>query len=289
MDRTLRLAPDSAAAHMVASSSYSDISRDPALARRETEKALALNPKSIWALVASSGYDLTDGNYRQMFEKLSKAREIDPRATGVLTNLIRAQIYLGQLDEALATSEELMALDPTDYAQMQWVVIAHLDKGDTTGAKRVVQELLTRVPATELVSYFAGYQELAFVLGPKERDLLFRMTPAAFDDDRAWWGQALALAAMQQGDTAKARAYADSSLVTAKQQIDANQTDPQLRMLNAVMLGYAGHKAEAARAADRAIADTVGASTTNANYSLQQYVRAQLAAGDTPKTLDALE
>ena len=38
-----------------------------------------------------------------------------------------------------------------------------------------------------------------------ERSLLFRMTPAAFDDDRAWWGQALATAAYQQGDKARAQ------------------------------------------------------------------------------------
>jgi tetratricopeptide (TPR) repeat protein len=181
-----------------------------------------------------------------------------------------------------------MALEPTAYNQMQWIAGAHLTNGDLPGAKQVVQELLKRVPATELVSYFAGYQEMAFVLGDKERDLLFRMTPAAFDNDRAWWGQALAMAAMQQGDLVRARAYADSSLATAKEQIDASPNDPQLRMLNAVMLAYVGRKGEALSEAALAIADTTNINTNNVNYVLQQYARVLLAAGEKEQALDIL-
>jgi serine/threonine-protein kinase len=289
MDKVMQLAPDSAGAHMIAASYYTDVARDQVAARRETERALELDPKNIWALNTSASYDLAEGNYRPMFEKLSKAREINPRATGVLTNLIRAQIYLGQHAEAQATSEELMALEPTGYDQMQWVVHAHLVNGDTTGARRVVQEVLKRVPVTDFVTYFAGYQEMAFVLGDEQYDLLLRMNPAAFDNDRAWWGQALAMAAMQRGDVVLARAYADSSLAVARQQIEANPTDPQLRVLNAVMLGFVGRKAEAAREADRALADTVGSNNLNTNYVLLQWIRTQLAIGETTKALDGLE
>jgi serine/threonine-protein kinase len=288
MTRNLQLAPDSSNAHMVAANWYTNVGRDPEAYQREVARALELNPRSVWALQTSAGDDLDRGDYKSMFEKLSTAREIDPRSTGVLTNLIRAQIYLGQYAEAKAVSDELMALEPTAYNQMQWIAGAHLTNGDLPGAKQVVQELLKRVPATELVSYFAGYQEMAFVLGDKERDLLFRMTPAAFDNDRAWWGQALAMAAMQQGDLVRARAYADSSLATAKEQIDASPNDPQLRMLNAVMLAYVGRKGEALSEAALAIADTTNINTNNVNYVLQQYARVLLAAGEKEQALDIL-
>ncbi len=289
MDRVMRLAPDSANAHMVAASFYTDVARDQAAARRATARALELNPKSVWALTSAADDDLREGNYRGVFDKLSRAREINPRSTGVLTNLMRAQLYLGQYADAVATSDELLTLELTNYAQMQWIMHARLAVNDTAGAKQIAQQLLARVPATEMVTYFAGYQEMAFVLGDKERELLYRMTPAAFDNDRAWWGQALAMAAMQQGDVARARAFADSSLTTARQQIEENPTDAQLRILNAVMLGYVGRREEAAREADRAIADTVGASTENSNYTLLQYARVQLAIGNQAKALDVLE
>ncbi len=289
MDRTLQLAPDTSNAHMVAANWYTNVGRDPKGYQREVAKALELNPRNTWALQESASDDLDKGDYKSMFEKLSKAREIDPRSTGVLTNLIRAQIYLGQYAEAQATAEELVALEPTAYNQMQWIANAHLANGDLDGARQVVQGLLKRVPATELVSYFAGYQEMAFVLGDKDRELLFRMTPAAFDNDVAWWGQALAMAAMQQGDVVRARAYADSSLKVAREQIDASPNDPQLRMLNAVMLAYVGRKDEALSEAARAIADTTNINTNNVNYELQQYTRLLLATGEKEKALDILE
>ncbi|MDZ4388111.1 MAG: protein kinase [Gemmatimonadales bacterium] len=289
MERVLRIAPDSAAAHMVAAVYLIDVSRDPVASRRATERALQLDPKSIWALTSLAQDDLAEGNYRGVFDKLSRARELNPRSTGVLTNLMRAQLYLGQFEDAVATSNELLALEPTSYAQMQWIMHTRLAVGDTTGAKQIMQDLVKRVPVTELVSYFAGYQEMAYLLGPKERELLYRMRPAAFDNDRAWWGQALAMAAMQQGDIVRARAFADSSLATARAQIEENPTDPQLRILNAVMLGYVGRHEEAAREADRAIADTVGANAEIVGYALLQYARVQLAIGNQAKALDVLE
>jgi tetratricopeptide (TPR) repeat protein len=274
---------------MVAASYLTNVSRDPVASRRATERALQLDPKSTWALTSLAQYDLAEGNYRGVFDKLSRARELNPRATGVLTNLMRAQLYLGQFEDAVATSNELLALEPTSYAQMQWIMHTRLAVGDTTGAKQIMQDLLKRVPVSELVSYFAGYQEMAWLLGDKERELLYRMVPASFDNDRAWWGQALAMAAMQQGDVVRARAFADSSLATARAQIEENPTDPQLRILNAVMLGYVGRHEEAAREADRAIADTVGANAEGINYALLQYARVQLAIGNQEKALDGLE
>jgi predicted Zn-dependent protease len=140
-----------------------------------------------------------------------------------------------------------------------------------------------------LVTGFAGYQELAFTLSDKDRALLSRLTPAAFDGDRAWWGQSLSTAAMQQGDVARARIYADSSLATAREQIEAAPDDPQLRMINAVMLAYAGRKSEALQEAEIAILDTLPGQLDNTSYVQLQYVRTLLAVGERDRALDQLE
>src|SRR5690606_15085735 len=141
MDRVMRLAPDSAGAHMIAASYYTDVARDQAASRQATARALELDPKNVWALTASAQDDLTEGNSRGVFDKLSRAREISPREAGVLTNLLRAQLFLGQYEDAVATSDDLLSLDRIGYAQMQWVLHAHLAVGDTAGAKRITQEL----------------------------------------------------------------------------------------------------------------------------------------------------
>jgi tetratricopeptide (TPR) repeat protein len=172
---------------------------------------------------------------------------------------------------------------------LEAVVAAHLGANDMEGAKAVVRDALTRVPATELVAYFAGYQEMAFVLDQKERDLLYRLSPAAFDNDRAWWGQALSIAAYQQGDMVRARAYADSSLETSKSQVEANPSDPQLRALYAVMLAYAGQTDEAIRQADQAVADAPRANNNDSPYARVQRIRVLIAAGRTAEAIRATE
>ena len=179
-------------------------------------------------------------------------------------------------------------LGTTNYNGMQWIAGAYIANNDLDGAKRAIAELSKNVPVTELVAYFAGYHEMAWVLSDEQRQLLYRMTPASFDDDRAWWGQSLATAAWQQGDRTRGAAWADSSLAVARQQVDAAPDDAQLRMLNAASLAMAGKKAEALREAEIAIADTAGLDSDNIPYALHQYVRTLLAANERERAIDVL-
>jgi tetratricopeptide (TPR) repeat protein len=186
--------------------------------------------------------------------------------------------------------QELLALDPTAPQPLEWAAMVHLADGDLQGARQVVIDAVRRgVPETELVSYFAGYNELAFVLEDKQLELLFRLTPAAFDNDRAWWGQALAIAARQRGDLARARAYADSSLPESKAQSDANPSDPQLRSLYAVMLAYTGQLEAANREADRAVTDAPENSNLDQPYARMQRLRVRLASNNIDGAIDDLE
>src|SRR5690606_9224964 len=209
--------------------------------------------------------------YQQMSNHLSLAREIDPRSPAVLAALIRSEVYLGQTGKARGHADELMALLPSDLNDIQWAVMAYIADGDLEGARRLTQQALAWQAETELVAYFAGYQETAYVLTDKQRELLYRLTPAAFDHDVAWWGQALSTAAWQQGDPERARAYADSSLEVAFAQIRNSDDDAQLRILNAASLAYAGRRADALREAERAMADTTGGSTDDTSYVLHQF------------------
>ncbi len=61
---------------------------------------------------------------------------------------------------------------------------------------------------------------MSWIMEDNDRQLVFRLTPQAFDNDRAWWGQSLATAYWQAGDTARARAYADSAMAESKRQAD---------------------------------------------------------------------
>ena len=61
--------------------------RDQAIA--DFRKALALDPNDPRALANSAVIDREAGRYREMFDKLSRAREINPRAAGVLPSTAR--------------------------------------------------------------------------------------------------------------------------------------------------------------------------------------------------------
>ncbi|MEO8478026.1 MAG: protein kinase [Gemmatimonadota bacterium] len=289
VDRALALAAGESFPHNAAALYYSFVLRDAEASRRETDRALALDPNNADILASSANDDYGAENYASAFEKLSRARALDPLSVNVLRNLVNSLTYLGRSDEAIKTGRELMALAPTSPTAISAVVTAFLGAGDLEGARGVTREALTRIPPTELVAYFAGYQEMAFVLDQKDRDLLFRLSPAAFDNDRAWWGQSLAIAAHQQGDMVRARAYADSSLATSKQQSDANPKDPQLRALYAVMLAFAGKSDEAMRQADQAVADAPRASNNDAPYARMQRLRVLLAGGHTSEAVAATE
>jgi serine/threonine-protein kinase len=289
VDRAMLLASDKAFAHRAMASYLINVERDAEASRRATARALALEPDNPEILAASALDDYEREDYATAFAKLSKARELDPRSVGILRNLIYALTFLGRANEAVQFSNEVMALAPTNPNALQAVVVAHLAADDLDGARRVVRDALTRIPATELVAYFAGYQEMAFVFDQSELDLLFRLTPAAFDGDRGWWGQALSIAARQQGDLVRAKAYADSSLAESKRQVDAAPNDPQLRALYAVMLAYAGKPDEAIREVDRAVAAAPRSNNNDAPYARIQRTRVLIAAGRTDQAIDAIE
>jgi serine/threonine-protein kinase len=289
IERALELGTGKSFAHRAASRYYSVVERDDALARREINRALAIDPDDAEVLALSGLADFGAEEYGPAFSKLARARELDPRSVRVMTTLVRVLVYLGRVDEAKNAAAELVALAPNETDAVEWVAVAHAADGDLAGAKAAIHEALQRIPATELVTYFAGYNEMAWILDDAEQNLLFRLTPAAFDNDRAWWGQALAIAAYQQGDRPRARAYADSSLATSKEQSDANPDDPQLRALYAVMLAYVGRIDEALREVDIAVENSPVGNAADAPYARLQRLRILLVAGQTDKAIDAVE
>jgi serine/threonine-protein kinase len=290
IDRGLRLAPGSATSHLAASRYHLLISQAPEAADREMELALAAAPTDADVLAQSANLDLQAGRFESALSKLTRARDLDPLSQQTLSVLLTAMVYLRRFDEAVVIGREALAVGPTDLSTMGWAVFAHVGASDLAGARAVIRETIGPVAATEVVAYLAGYNELAWVLEGREQDLLFRLTPAAFDNDRAWWGQALAIAAQQRGDRVRARAYADSALAISAEQSAANPDDPQLHALYGVMLAHAGRAAEAVREGERGVALAAAQRRTRTSpYATLQLVRVHIANGDADKAITLLE
>ena len=86
-----------------------------------------------------------------------------------------------------------------------------LGEGDLAGARAVLEAAPKEVEPTALVAFVANYWDLVWVLDEEQRELLLRLTPSAFDDDRGAWALCLAQAYALKGDAANVRTYAEEA------------------------------------------------------------------------------
>jgi tetratricopeptide (TPR) repeat protein len=112
----------------------------------------------------------------------------------------------------------------------------------------------------------------------------------AFADDRLVWGLALAETAALRGDTARARAYADSARLAGETQIREAPESGTLHVELGTALAYLGRRAEAVREGEQAVAlRPLSKDAYLGAYVQHQLVRIYLLVGEPDKALDQLE
>ncbi len=289
MERAIALDPNGAAGQAAAARYYTRVEPDAAKASAAIERALRVAPNDAGILASAAAIDSREGHIESAVLKLERAREIDPRSAPTLVSLQQMYVLQRRYSEARDVGGAAMALVPGDINIVEWQAMGSLGQGDLKDAHAVIRAAIDRGNAAPSVAaFFGGYQEVAWALEDAERQLLFRLTPAAFDNDRAWWGQTLAIAHWQQGDLAVARAYADSSLPATEAQVAASPADGQGLALRALMLAYLGRKAEAIAEGKRALTFTA-AGTAPLHYMKLLLIRTYLAVGESELALDQIE
>ncbi|HET9133910.1 MAG TPA: protein kinase, partial [Gemmatimonadales bacterium] len=287
VDRALALGPRNASAHRAAASVARNIENRVDLAIPHLEQALALEPGNPDILAVLAGYLQAAGREEDALAKIKQAYERDPRSVLVLNNLLILLEKRGALTEAASHLPALMALAPKNINLASNGVLLNLRIGDTVAARKLLRMAKAQIPVTQLAAQLAGYNERTFLLDPADRDLVFRLTPGAFQDDRVWWASSLAIAAEQAGDLGRARAYADSGLAAMPEQLRTRPDDADLAAEHGVLLSYVGRKAEAIRELDRAY--STAADSTQRAYFLQRRGHAKLLLGDEAGALTDLE
>jgi serine/threonine-protein kinase len=291
MGRALALDPAGAAGHLAASRYYLVVERDPQRADAEAALAFRAAPGDPQVLALVANQEIQVGRVESALAKLQRLRELDPRSPTTLRDVQAALVYLRRYPEAISAGEAALSLQPANLRLIQWQVVSYVASGDLAGARNVVRSAIAAgVSAPEIAAYFGGYFEMAWTLDEPEQLLLFRLTPGAFDDDRAWWGQSLSIGYWTRGDLAMARAYADSALPLSEEQATASPTDPQPAVLYALMLAYSGRRTEASAVLNHALALVKpGQYDASAVYSQHVAVRAYLALGEHEQALGLLE
>jgi TolB-like protein/Flp pilus assembly protein TadD len=220
---------------------------------------------------------------------LQRAETLDPRSA--TTALIHANILLAERRyvEAARVNDRALALAPTNPVGIGLAVFARVGQGDLRGAQALVRAASKEVDESTLVASVANWVG-PWVLSEAQQQLLLRLRPSHFDNDRAGWGGALAGAYWLRGDRTRARVYADSARLALSQQL---QEDPQNAGRHAglgLMLAYLGHDREAIREADRAVALTpTSKDALNGPPLVYMQAGTYVVAGQSDRAVERLE
>jgi tetratricopeptide (TPR) repeat protein len=192
--------------------------------------------------------------------------------------------------EALAMADRALALAPANLIVVLTKAEIYLAQGDLAAAQRVLGAVPSQVEPTALVAFMATYDDLYWILDEEQQQLLLRLTPRPFDNNRGTWALALAQTYALRGDQAHARAYADSARITYEAQLRGTPQDPQVHVLLGVANAYLGRKADAIRMGTKGVElRPVSKDAFAGPYNQLQLVRIYIMVGEAEKALDQLE
>jgi serine/threonine protein kinase len=289
-ERALALAPDRPEGHAAMGDFYRRIERDYARAIEEYSQGERQSPSNAELFRGIGQSEQSLGRWDAALEHLRQAQRLDPRSVGTVAVLTPALLWTRQYDEALASADRWIALAPEDPNAYELKAMILVSKGDRAGARAVVEHPPTTFSVTRLVSYFATYYEMYWILTPEQQRLMLRLPPSEFDDDRASWALSIAGVATLMDNLPMARMYGDSARIALEEQLRDAPKDGQLHALYGVALAYTGRKAEAIQAGLQGVSlRSAGEDATNGPYMEHQLARTYIMVGELEKALDRLE
>jgi TolB-like protein len=289
-DRAIAFGPGRADGRLARGDYHRNVTNDNARALEEYSEGLRVAPNEPDLLTGAALAEQSQGRWDQSVAQLKQALALDPRSITAARRLGFTLLWMRRYREALAASDQALALGPAHLQARSTRAMVYLAQGDLSGARQVVRETPQQVDPTVLVAYIASYWDLYWLLDDQQQALLLRLTPTAFDDDRGNWGEVLAETYALRGDTLRARAYADSARQAFEAQLREAPNDAQRHVLLGVVLGYLGRRAEAIKEGERGVALLpVSRDAYGGSYNLHQLVRIYILVGEQEKALDQLE
>jgi len=256
-DRALTLAPKRPEGYLALADYYSLVVGDFAQARASAAEGQAKGPASAELLVAVARAEMSLGQWEEALGHLEQAWALNPRSILVARRLAQTMLWLRRYPEARAAADRGLLLATSNLFLLDLKAMAAVGEGDLSMARAVLAAAPPEVEPTALVAFAANYWGGGWILSEVQQALLLRLGPIAFDDARADWALALASAHHLRGDVARARAYGDTAQRAYVEQMRrangprAQPASGTAHTLRGLALAYAGRKAEAVAEGER--------------------------------------
>jgi tetratricopeptide (TPR) repeat protein len=289
-EKAVALAPNRPEGYLALGGYERLVAGDFTRALEQYGRGLRLAPGDASVLRGMAIAEESLGRWDAAVERFRQAVRLDPRSAGNLRSLGEALLRLRRYPEAREALDRALALAPAAVTLIEYKAMAYLGEGDLAGARAVIRAAPKDVEPTTLVAYLANYYDLVWVLDEEQREILLRLTPSAFDDDRGVWGLSLAQAYALKGDAANARTYAEEARKACEEQLRAAPNDASRRVGLGLALAYLGRREEAIREGERGVAlDPVAKDALDGPYFQHALARIYILVGEPEKALDQLE
>jgi len=289
-ERALALAPNRPEGYQALADYERLVTLDNARALEKLERALRLAPGDTDVLKGMALAEEGLGRWDAAVEHFRQAARFDPRSANNDRLLGDALLRLRRYPEAREAVNRGLLLDPPNLTLIHWKAMSYLGEGNLAAARAVLDAAPKEVEPTALVAFMANYEDLVWLLNEEETQILMRLTPSAFYDDRGTWAYCLTQACWLKHDAGNTRRYAEEARKAFEDELRATPDDAQRIVIRALSLAYLGRKEEAIREGERAAAlSPVSKDTLVGCYVQHQLVRVYILGGEPEKALERLE
>jgi serine/threonine-protein kinase len=266
---------------------YRRVAFEPARAMEVLEQGLKLAPNNVDLLTAAGDAEESLGLWEPALARLKRATQLDPRSSLAARRHGYILLMLRRHAEADAEAGRAAALAPSDITTFHQTVVVALARGDLDEARRRLHAVPPGIDQSTVITYFANFEDLWWLLDDAQQRRLLTFGPDAFDGDTGAWGLVLAQVYHARGDDRRSRSYADSAARAFEVAVREAPRDAQVRTLLGLAQAYAGRMADAVRDGERGVAMNEDAYFEP--YLQQQLARIYMLSGRQDKAIDLLE
>ncbi|MFI5179869.1 MAG: protein kinase [Thermoanaerobaculia bacterium] len=289
-EKAVALAPDRPEGYMALGSYWLNVATDFHRAQEEFARGERVAPANAELIRGTAIVEMHLAQWDAALDHFRQVERLDPRSARNPFDVGYALLWTRRYPEAREAFDRGLLLAPTHLDLIENKAMTFLAEGDLARARAVFEAVPKEVEPTAFVTHLATNVG-TWLLDEGQRELLLRLTPTAFDDNKGLWGLYLADVCALKGDTANVRLYAEEARKSLEEQLRrAEPEDPGLHMLCGLAFAYLGRKAEAIREGERAATlMPVAKDAVNGPGAQDTLVQIYILVGEPEKALDRLE